>query len=81
MALRTQQVIAHESGIPGTVDPMGGSFAIEALTEEIEKEALAMIEQIEARGGVVRSITDGWQQNLISRRHTIIRWISKAVRE
>lgn len=65
LALRTQQVIASESGVTEMVDPMGGSYGVEALTEEIEKEALAMIEEIEKRGGVVRCLEDGWQQSLI----------------
>jgi methylmalonyl-CoA mutase, N-terminal domain len=65
LALRTQQVIAFESGITQTVDPFGGSYAVEAMTDQIEREALALIEEIERRGGVVSSITDGFQQGLI----------------
>jgi len=65
LALRTQQVLAYETGIPSLVDPVGGSFAIEALTEQIETQARALIETIDKRGGVVACIEEGWQQNLI----------------
>lgn len=65
LALRTQQVIAHESGITKIVDPFGGSFALETMTAQIEKESLALIEQIESRGGVVKCIEQQFQQNLI----------------
>ena len=56
LALRTQQVIAAESGITDTVDPLGGSFAIEALTDEIEARASALIREIDERGGAVACI-------------------------
>ncbi len=56
LALRTQQVIAAESGITDTVDPFGGSFAIEALTDEIETRAAALIAEIDERGGAVACI-------------------------
>jgi methylmalonyl-CoA mutase N-terminal domain/subunit len=65
LALRTQQIIANESGITSVVDPFGGSEAIEQKTDEIEKSALALIESIDARGGVVACIQAGWQQDLI----------------
>jgi methylmalonyl-CoA mutase, N-terminal domain len=65
LALRTQQVIAYESGITQTVDPFGGAYAIEAKTAEIEAQALALIEEIESKGGVVACIKDGFQQGLI----------------
>ncbi len=65
LALRTQQVIAFESGITQIVDPFGGSYAIEALTENIELKSLALIEEIEKRGGVVACIKEGFQQGLI----------------
>ena len=51
LALRTQQVIAHETGVADMVDPLGGSFAVEAATDEIEAEALRLLDGIEARGG------------------------------
>ena len=53
LALRTQQVIAHESGVTNTVDPVGGSYAIETLTDEIEARALEMIRRVDALGGMV----------------------------
>jgi methylmalonyl-CoA mutase N-terminal domain/subunit len=65
LALRTQQVLAYESGVPGIVDPFGGSYAIEALTDRIEKEAEQLIGELEKRGGVVACIREGWQQQLI----------------
>lgn len=67
LALRTQQVIAHESGVNQIVDPMGGSYSIEALTEQIFAESAELIEKIESRGGVVACIEEGFQQNLIQK--------------
>jgi methylmalonyl-CoA mutase N-terminal domain/subunit len=66
VALRTQQIIAEESGITNTVDPLGGSWAIEALTNRIEAEALDYIEQIDRMGGVVRAIELGFPQKEIA---------------
>jgi len=63
-ALRTQQIIAHESGVADTVDPLGGSYCIERLTDAIEAEAESMIEEIDQAGGVVACIESG----LIQRR-------------
>src|SRR5262245_15983849 len=65
LALRTQQIIAHESGIINTVDPLGGSYAIEALTEHIENEVAQHIEKIEAAGGMLAAIETGWVQSQI----------------
>ena len=65
LALRTQQIIAYESGIPNTVDPLGGSYAIEALTEEIEQRAEAYIAKIDALGGMLRAIESGYVQREI----------------
>lgn len=65
LALRTQQIIASESGITQLVDPLGGSYAIEAMTDAIEKESEALIEKMESQGGVVACIQDGFQQRLI----------------
>ncbi len=59
LALRTQQVVAFESGVADTVDPLGGSYAVEAATGALEKEALRLIEQIEARGGALAAIERG----------------------
>lgn len=65
LALRTQQVLAFESGITQTVDPFGGSYAVEALTESLRAEARELIDTLEKKGGVVRCIETGWQQGLI----------------
>lgn len=65
VALRTQQIIAHESGVADTIDPLAGSYAVEALTDTIEQHALAYIERIEALGGAMRAIEQGYIQNEI----------------
>jgi len=65
LALRTQQIIAYESGVTDTVDPLGGSYAIEALTERIEKGAEALIARIDALGGMVAAIEQGFPQREI----------------
>jgi methylmalonyl-CoA mutase N-terminal domain/subunit len=65
VALRTQQIVAYESGIPLTVDPAGGAEAIEALTNRIEREARSLIETIDAAGGAVRAIEAGFQARAI----------------
>jgi methylmalonyl-CoA mutase, N-terminal domain len=60
IALRTQQVIAHESGVPDTVDPLGGAYFVEALTGEIESRATEYVEKIDGMGGAVAAIEAGW---------------------
>ena len=65
VALRTQQIIAHESGVADTVDPLAGSYAIEALTDEIEKRAMVYIEKIDALGGALKAIEQGYIQREI----------------
>jgi methylmalonyl-CoA mutase N-terminal domain/subunit len=65
LALRTQQIIAHESGVANTVDPTGGSYAIEALTDEIEQEVTKQLEKIESIGGMLQAIESGWIQRQI----------------
>src|SRR6202521_4583459 len=60
IALRTQQIIAHETGVTNAVDPVAGSYAIEHLTNEIEKGAAAYIEKIDAMGGMLRAIESGF---------------------
>ncbi len=67
LALRTQQIIAHESGVAHTVDPLAGSYYIEKLTDEIEAEAEAYIEKIDEIGGMVRAIEEHYPQNEIER--------------
>ncbi|AEH50996.1 acyl-CoA mutase large subunit family protein [Pseudothermotoga thermarum] len=65
VALRTQQIIAYESGVADTVDPLAGSFAIEALTNEIENKVWEYIEKIDSMGGMVRAIETGYVQKEI----------------
>ncbi|MDY0062801.1 MAG: methylmalonyl-CoA mutase family protein [Myxococcota bacterium] len=65
LALRTQQVIAHESGVADFVDPLAGSYAVEALTDGIERGARAYIERIDALGGMVAAIEQGFPQREI----------------
>jgi methylmalonyl-CoA mutase N-terminal domain/subunit len=64
-ALRTQQIIAHESGVADSIDPMGGSWLVEQLTDEIEQRAEQYIEQIDKLGGAVAAIERGFQQQEI----------------
>jgi len=68
LALRTQQVIAHESGISNTVDPLGGSHYVEYLTEQMEEGILAVMEDIDRYGGVVKAIEEGYIQLRIAER-------------
>ena len=65
-ALRTQQIIAHESGVANTADPLGGAYVVEYLTDEIERRAKALIDEIDRMGGAVQSIESGWMQSQIS---------------
>jgi methylmalonyl-CoA mutase N-terminal domain/subunit len=65
LALRTQQVIAHESGVADVADPLGGSYAIEHLTDEIEDRASNYLERIDALGGMLRAIETGYVQKEI----------------
>jgi methylmalonyl-CoA mutase N-terminal domain/subunit len=67
IALRTQQIIAHETGIANTVDPVAGSYAIEHLTNEIEQGAVAYIEKIDSLGGMLRAIEGGFVQGEIQK--------------
>ncbi|HYC91510.1 MAG TPA: methylmalonyl-CoA mutase family protein [Thermoanaerobaculia bacterium] len=65
IALRTQQILAHESGVASTADPLAGSYAIEALTLDVEREARALIEKIDAMGGATAAIESGFMQHEI----------------
>ena len=65
LALRTQQLIAFESGVADMIDPFGGSYAVEALTEEIERKSTEYIEKIEAMGGAIKAIESGYIQGEI----------------
>jgi len=66
LALRTQQVLAYETGVTNVIDPLGGSYYVEALTERMEREAEALFEEISRIGGVVRGIEAGWFQRQIA---------------
>jgi methylmalonyl-CoA mutase N-terminal domain/subunit len=67
VALRTQQILAYETGVPNVADPLGGSYYIEALTDALEREAEGLFAEIEAQGGVVQAIESGWFQRQIAR--------------
>jgi len=67
LALRTQQILAHETGIANTVDPAGGSYAIEKLTDEIESRAIDYIAKIDLLGGMLRAIETGYVQGEIQK--------------
>src|SRR4051812_425969 len=66
LALRTQQIIADESGIPAVADPLGGSYFVEALTDRMETEATAIIDRIDRMGGIVRAVEEGYPQREIA---------------
>jgi methylmalonyl-CoA mutase N-terminal domain/subunit len=66
IALRTQQILACETGVPNVADPLGGSYYVEALTDGLEREAAGLFAEIEAQGGVVRAIEGGWFQRQIA---------------
>jgi methylmalonyl-CoA mutase N-terminal domain/subunit len=84
IALRTQQIIAHESGVAETVDPLGGSYCVEALTDDIERRAERYLEQIDRMGGALRAIEAGfvsqeiqnsaycYQQEIESKERTVV---------
>ncbi|MCK4694133.1 MAG: methylmalonyl-CoA mutase, partial [Candidatus Cloacimonetes bacterium] len=65
IALRTQQIVAHESGVTNTIDPLAGSYYIESLTSDLVKEAWEMIEKIEEMGGMISAIEKGFVQQQI----------------
>ncbi|MFN0177316.1 MAG: methylmalonyl-CoA mutase [Gemmatimonadales bacterium] len=66
LALRTQQILAHESGLARTVDPLAGSYYVESLTDQIEAGARALIEAIDAMGGAVKAVESGFYQEAIA---------------
>jgi methylmalonyl-CoA mutase, N-terminal domain len=66
VALRTQQILAYETGVPSVADPLGGSYYVEALTDQMEAQAERYFEEIEAQGGVVRATEIGWFQRKIA---------------
>ncbi len=68
LALRTQQIVLHESGVAATVDPLGGSYYVEWLTDRMERGILEVMEEIDEYGGVEKAIEEGWLQQRIARR-------------
>ncbi|HQR18692.1 MAG TPA: methylmalonyl-CoA mutase family protein, partial [Gemmatimonadales bacterium] len=67
LALRTQQILGYESGVANVIDPLGGSYFVEALTDRIEAEALALIEEVDALGGAAAAVAQGHFQEAIAR--------------
>ncbi len=76
IALRTQQIIAHESGVTNTIDPLGGSYFVEALTNKIEEEAYKYFKKIDELGGMVEAIQQGFPQREIARSS---QWYQQAI--
>ena len=68
LALRTQQIVAFESGIGRTVDPLGGSYYVEWLTDQMEEKIRSIMQEVEDYGGAVKAIEDGWLQLRVARR-------------
>lgn len=67
LALRTQQILAYETGVVNVIDPLGGSYFVETLTDRMEQEAEAIFEEVAKMGGVVKGIENGWFQKQIAR--------------
>jgi methylmalonyl-CoA mutase N-terminal domain/subunit len=74
VALRTQQVLAYETGVPNVIDPLGGSYYVEALTDQLEREAEALFDEIDAIGGVVAGLESGWFQRKIAQSAARQQW-------
>jgi methylmalonyl-CoA mutase N-terminal domain/subunit len=66
LALRTQQVIAEETNVTAVVDPLGGSYYVEALTDQMEREITAILDKVDAMGGTIKAIEQGWFQREIA---------------
>ena len=66
LAIRTQQILAHETGIGNTIDPVGGAYYVEELTDRLESDARKLLAEIDRRGGMLRAIETGWVQRQIS---------------
>jgi methylmalonyl-CoA mutase N-terminal domain/subunit len=65
VALRTQQIVGYESGVADTIDPLAGSYYVEKMTDDIEKAALSIMEEVKKQGGAVLAIQDGYVQRCI----------------
>jgi methylmalonyl-CoA mutase N-terminal domain/subunit len=79
IALRTQQILAYETGVPNVADPLGGSYYLEALTDRLEREAEGLFAEIDAQGGVVQAIESGWFQRQIA--HSSMRFQAELEQE
>jgi methylmalonyl-CoA mutase N-terminal domain/subunit len=66
LALRTQQVLAYETGVPRVVDPLGGSYFVEALTDEVEARVIEIMDDLDRRGGMVKAVEEGYLHRLIA---------------
>src|SRR3712207_6648756 len=66
LALRTQQVLAYETGVAKVADPLGGSYFVEALTDAMEEKIVGIMDDLERQGGMVRAIEEGYLHGLIS---------------
>jgi methylmalonyl-CoA mutase N-terminal domain/subunit len=66
VALRTQQVLAYETGVANVIDPLGGSYYVEKLTDDLEREAEELFAKIDEQGGIVRGLETGWLQKKIN---------------
>jgi methylmalonyl-CoA mutase N-terminal domain/subunit len=66
VALRTQQIIAHETGVTSVIDPLGGSYAVEAMTDEMERQCYAYFDKIDRLGGMVAAVKEGFPQREIA---------------
>src|SRR5690606_3070016 len=74
VALRTQQILAYETGVPNVVDPLGGSYYVESLTDRMEQEAEKLFQEIEDVGGVVAGLEQGWFQRRIAESASRQQW-------
>ena len=74
VALRTQQILAYETGVPNVMDPLGGSYYVEALTDALERDAESLFAQIEEQGGVVKGLEEGWFQRKIAEAASRHQW-------
>ena len=74
VALRTQQILAYETGVPNVMDPLGGSYYVEALTDSLEREAESLFAQIDEQGGVVKGLEEGWFQRKIAEAASRHQW-------